>query len=115
MFELGDAGIARAKSGLNRITPEALQRYRRILGFWHKVEFFIPFDLQRQVIEDREAEWAVRQVSAAALLALEPDASHELWRVAHVPAGKKLTGFDLYLGIFDKSLLTEISQRVVNE
>lgn len=82
----------------------------QILHFWHKVEFFIPFDLQRQVLEAEDAEWAVNSWSIESLRR----ADRSLWSPP-VPSECRLTGFDVYLVIFDKSLLAEITQRVLHE
>lgn len=82
----------------------------RILRFWHQVEFFLPFDLQQQVLEADEADWAVRGLSLAELQ--NPRLS--LWRPV-LPPGRRLTGFDVYLGVFDKSVLAKVTRSVVNE
>lgn len=82
-----------------------------ILKFWHKVEFFIPFDLQRQVLEAKDAEWSVRTFSE---MQLNEADSGMLWRVTP-PVGHQLCGFEVYLGIFDKRELTEMTCRVVHE
>jgi hypothetical protein len=92
-------------------TNPAVSHCTNILKFWHKVEFFIPFDLQRQVLEAKDAEWSVRTFSAPQLEAAD---TRVLWRVAP-PAGRKLNGFEVYLAVFDKVELTEVTQRVVHE
>ncbi len=85
--------------------------HREVLGFWHKIEFFIPFDLQRQVLEAKDAEWSVRLFSIDQLARLT---TQELWS-APVPEGRRLSGFDVYLGVFDKAELAEVTRRVVAE
>lgn len=92
-------------------TNAALAHCTSILKFWHKVEFFIPFDLQRQVLEAKDAEWSVRTFSAAELNSAYPRA---LWHVKLEPGGK-LSGFKVYLGVFDKVELTKVIQKVVHE
>lgn len=82
-----------------------------VLSYWHKIEFFIPFDLQRQVLEGKDAEWNVRLISAAQLARMSPEA---LWS-APVPDGRKLSGFDVFLGVFDKAELAEVTHRVIGE
>ena len=82
-----------------------------VLSYWHKIEFFIPFDLQRQVLEGKDAEWNVRLISAAQLARMSPEA---LWS-APVPDGRKLSGFDVFLGVFDKAELAEVTHRVISE
>lgn len=81
----------------------------QILQFWYQVEFFIPFDLQRQVLESRDAKLLVRGWSREALC----QADLSLWRPAGLPPGRRLIGFDVYFGIFDKSLLAEVAQRML--
>lgn len=85
--------------------------HREVLGFWHKIEFFIPFDLQRQVLEAKDAEWSVRLFSVGQLERLT---TRELWS-APVPDGRRLSGFDVYLGVFDKAELAEVTRRVIAE
>lgn len=90
-------------------TTSASAQCTAILKFWHKVEFFIPYDLQRQVLEDSDAEWSVRTFSRRALENVDVSA---LWQT-NLPVGRKLVNFDVFLGVFDKSELTEVTQRVV--
>ncbi|MFI4941514.1 MAG: hypothetical protein ACHP7O_14385, partial [Burkholderiales bacterium] len=110
MLKSNQSKTALPKSSIITMTPEQRDRCRHILDFWHKVEFFIPFDLDGQVLEAKDAEWSVRQLSLAHLNALSPHSCGDLWQVARVPEGKQLSGFELYLGVFDKSLLGEIAQ-----
>jgi hypothetical protein len=88
----------------------ALLDISQVLHFWHKVEFFIPFDLQQQVLEARDADWAVRSWSLQGL----PRGTDDLWTFK-VPRGRKLVGFDIYLGVFDKSVLTGIVRDVLSK
>ena len=82
----------------------------RVLRFWHKVEFFIPFDLQKQVLEARDADWAVRTWSSQSL----PHGTAYLWSFK-LPPGRKLVGFDIFLGVFDKSVLTGVVRDALSE
>lgn len=88
-----------------------VSRCMDILRFWHKVEFFIPFDLEQQVFDAVDASWSVRSLSAAALRAAD---AHTLWEPV-LPADRELTGFELYLGVFDKSELARVTGQVVAE
>jgi len=90
-------------------TNPAVSHCTNILKFWHKVEFFIPFDLQRQVLEAKDAESSVRTFSGPQLGAADV---RTLWQVVP-PVGRKLSGFEVFLGVFDKAELTEVTQRVV--
>ena len=85
--------------------------HHQILSFWHKIEFFIPYDLQRQVLGAKDAEWSVRLFSADQLAKLSTQA---LWS-APVPEGRRLCGFDVYLGVFDKAELADVTRRIVAE
>ncbi|MCG8996076.1 AAA domain-containing protein [Laribacter hongkongensis] len=90
-------------------------RLRQILEFWHKVEFFIPFDLRGQVLQAGDAESNVKRITVAELHALAPNASGDLWQVAKVPKGKQVLGFDLYLGVFDRGYLATVTNNAIGE
>lgn len=96
---------------LPKSTKSSITRCTNILKFWHKIEFFIPFDLQRQVLEAKDAETSVRTFSKLKLDAADVET---LWLVTP-PAGRKLTGFEVFFGVFDKVELTAVTQRVVHE
>ena len=89
-------------------TPSPSQNCRRVLDFWHKVEFFIPYDLEKQILDHEDKDWAVRRITAKHLASIQPQSGGDLWDVPRVPAGKRLSGFELYLGIFDKELLNRL-------
>ncbi|WP_326541909.1 DEAD/DEAH box helicase [Pseudorhodoferax sp.] len=88
-------------------SPQANQI--EVLKYWHKIEFFLPYDLQRQVLEAKDAEWSVRPLSMRQLNSLTTKA---LWS-APVPPDRKITGFEIYLGVFDRAALAEITRRVI--
>ena len=81
-----------------------------ILRFWHQVEFFIPFDLQKQVLDASDAAWAVRTWSFQGL----PRGTDYLWTFK-VPRERKLVGFDVFLGVFDKSVLAGVVRDALSE
>lgn len=94
--------------------PQAAPRASRsaadagtILRYWHSVEFFIPFDLE-QVIEGPDAEWSVRGWRHMDLHA----AADTLWK-PNLPEDRRLTGFDVFLGVFDRSILSEVVRRAL--
>lgn len=39
-------------SAVQRISVEERERFSSILSFWHKLEFFIPFDLDQRIAEE---------------------------------------------------------------
>ena len=73
-----------------------------VLDFWHKVEFFIPFDLKQisDQIDEKDLKW------------LKPDdlrpSAPSPWQVV-VPDDRELTGFKLYLGIFDMQVIADFA------
>lgn len=80
----------------------------QILHFWHQVEFFIPFDLKQQVMDAHDADWAVRSWTLSEMR----QAGGSFWSPSP-PPGRRLTGFDVYFGVFDKSLLAEVTRQVL--
>lgn len=95
----------------NHVVGSPAKRHVGILDYWHKIEFFIPYDLQGQVLEAADAEWSVKLLSARDL---ERQSVHALWSFK-VPDDRKLTRFDVYLGIFDKAELADVTRRIVNQ
>lgn len=71
------------------------------------MEFFIPFDLA-QVTEGWDAETCVREFSVPQLQKAAQAADGILWK-PEVAEGRSLTGFDVYLGTFDKSELARVT------
>ncbi len=41
-------------SAMEAISAEERERFESILNFWHKIEFFIPFDLDQRIAEQDE-------------------------------------------------------------
>lgn len=91
------------------------KRFLQVLEFWHKVEFFIPFDLHGQVLQAGDAQWNVKRVTSTGLAAMAPGATGDLWQLARIPEGKQVLGFDLYLGVFDKNVLATVTDSVIGE
>src|SRR4051794_27991995 len=83
-------------SAVQAVSLEERERFISILDFWHKVEFFIPFDLDQRI--EGEDEHKVRLLHRRDL---DGD-SAELWRAA-VEEDEEIKSFVLYLGVFDKS------------
>lgn len=82
-----------------------------ILKYWHNIEFFIPFDLQGQVLDEK---YAAKNVRCWTRDKLATARTCSLWNFA-APSGKELAGFDVFLGIFDKRALAEVTQRVLKQ
>ncbi|ARM86430.1 helicase-like domain-containing protein [Rhizobium sp. CIAT894] len=83
------------------------ERLLAILDFWHKIEFFIPYDLSSRIVtgEGRSVFWLHRKT-------LEDDGA-ALSRPA-IPEEKQITGFTLFLGVFSKSEITSIRRHFDN-
>lgn len=80
----------------------ATQRLIDILDYWHKIEFFIPFGLDKQ-LGDLD-NWQSRSLAAADL----SGQAGKAWLEFRPKKGKIIKGFHLYLGIFDQSAITDI-------
>ncbi|RWX07806.1 hypothetical protein EHI42_29495 [Rhizobium hidalgonense] len=77
------------------------ERLLAILDFWHKIEFFIPYDLSSRIVagEGRSVFWLHART-------LDDDGA-ALSRPA-IPEEKQITGFTLFLGVFSKSEMTAV-------
>ena len=52
--------------------------FLKVLEFWHKIEFFIPFDLRGQVLQASDAQWNVKRITASGLAAMSPGDAGDL-------------------------------------
>lgn len=77
------------------------ERLLAVLDFWHKIEFFIPYDLSGRSVsgEDRSVFWLHAKT-------LDDDGA-ALSRPS-VPHEKQITGFTLFLGVFSKSEIADV-------
>src|ERR1700709_2372897 len=80
------------------------RRIHDILEYWHKIEFFIPFDL-KQVL-DTPDEWTVKWLDARDQLRRQ---NRFLWEMP-IPDARVLNRFKLFLGVFDTSAIAEFAQ-----
>jgi hypothetical protein len=85
----------------------AQQRLIDILDYWHKIEFFIPFDLDQ--ISDVEDAWKLRWISAGQLAAWPAN----FFQQCTIPEGREITGFRLYVGLFDSSEIATVCKQVL--
>lgn len=76
-----------------------------VLAYWHRIEFFIPFDL-KQVTEEKRGE-CIRVASAG----LADKTAIELWDVS-VGESEEIAGFNLYLGVFTKAEIARLARRL---
>ncbi|MEO5932921.1 MAG: hypothetical protein ABIQ08_05135, partial [Duganella sp.] len=89
---------------------EAIQQRQRlidILEYWHKIEFFIPFDLDQ--ITDVEEVWRLRWIKPFQLASWHAGDFHKFV----IPSHLKISGYRLYLGLFDRSEIAEVCARVL--
>lgn len=77
-----------------------------ILDYWHKVEFFIPYGLE-QYLDDLE-EWQSKTLSRSRL-----ESEDTGWQAIDVPEDKELLGYNLFLGVFDKSAISQVCARIL--
>lgn len=75
-----------------------------ILDFWHKIEFFLPYDLQETLsrIKKKEHIYQSFKVNQVDSLTVE-----QLWSNPYPEKDEVVTGFDLFIGIYDKEELAE--------
>lgn len=88
------------------MTPKTQKQILDILNYWHKVEFFIPFGLDQQI--DDLKDWEVKYIYPSS-----KQASPKSWLASDIPFGLEVSGYNLYLGVFDKSIITEISKKYI--
>lgn len=84
------------------MTEVARQRLLDILTYWHNIEFFIPFDLSQ--ITDIQDEWKLRWLGHSELSQL----SGEYFSQLAVPGDQQISGYRLYVGVFDKAEIASV-------
>ncbi|MGO4123493.1 DEAD/DEAH box helicase [Inquilinus sp. YAF38] len=86
--------------------PEAeTAKLLEILAYWHRIEFFIPFDL-RQVTEEKRGECI-----AVASAGLAEKTAIDLWDVS-IGEEEEIAGFNLYLGVFAKAEIDQLAKQL---
>ncbi len=83
---------------------EQTSRLQAILEFWHRIEFFIPFDLSAHAEEqeDRASFWLHADN-------LQDDLTQA--RRPIIPKDKEIASIRMYFGVFDKSEIVESVRR----
>jgi hypothetical protein len=105
-----NAEIKKTAAADSSLTEEEKARFAAIINYWHKLEFFMPFDLTRNIVDEAEdQDWKLRWLHHSDLARLS---ARELWW-AELPADHQLVGFNLYLVVFDKAEVTEICEAVL--
>lgn len=94
-------------SGISTLAPHAQATTLAILDYWHKVEFFIPYGLD-QFLDDLD-EWQSKTLPRSTL---EQSLDAE-WLSIDMDEEKELVGYNLFLGIFDKSAISHVCESVL--
>lgn len=77
-----------------QLTPAQLN----ILDFWHKIEFFLPFDLQKELIDNED----IRKICYSEEQ-LSQISTEELWKISNLDPHEEPSSYTLFLGIYDKN------------
>jgi hypothetical protein len=85
---------------------EERNRLLEILAYWHKIEFFIPFNLN-EVIINAEG-WQINWVYANSL-----QNAHDSLPVPSIPHRYETTGYNLFLGILEKASVSAICDEIL--
>lgn len=83
------------------------QRLIDILDYWHKIEFFIPFDLDQLI--DGQDDWKLRWLAADHLTSWPGTMAQQF----DLPDEREISGFRLYLGLFERSEIAAVCQRAL--
>lgn len=88
-------------------------REMAILSFWHKLEFFTPFDAKQKIVDAQDND-SYCSFSIDELKSLPQDQS-----IRHLlpsaPSGKQFGGASLYLNLFGTNKISQIIQEVLQE
>jgi hypothetical protein len=91
--------------GMNKkLSANDRDRMLDILNYWHKIEFFLPFDLDAQIAECDE--WQIHWLHSDALA----DENWSLWK-PNIPDTHILNSYSLFLGIFDKAESAQVCRQ----
>ncbi len=78
-----------------------------VLDYWHKIEFFIPFDLKSRIETALNQDKPARRLDIGHGAALLADL-----RTTELPADKEVGGYTLFLGVFDKGSVTSLCDQI---
>ena len=92
-------------SAVEPISADEQERFVSILNFWHKIEFFVPFDLDQRIAESDERKFRYLQRQDAAR-------GPSLWQI-EIPEDEEVKRFHLYLVVFDKAEITRACNRIL--
>ncbi|AVE05648.1 hypothetical protein CYL20_14225 [Pseudomonas palleroniana] len=89
------------------MAPFDQQRLLAILDYWHKVEFFVPYGLDQRL--DELEDWQSKVILPQACL----DAGSTQWNRMDVPVDQEIISYSLFLGVFDKSAVLSLCEKLV--
>ncbi|USX26472.1 AAA domain-containing protein [Oxalobacteraceae bacterium OTU3CINTB1] len=89
------------------MTQSSRQKLIDILDYWHTIEFFVPFDLDQ--VTDVEDKSRLRFIRPEQLASLPPD----YFARFEAPPTMRVTGFQLYLGLFDRAEIATVCKRAL--
>jgi hypothetical protein len=89
------------------LTETDKERILAILNSWHKIEFFIPFDLERSVIQDTHQYKKINWLHGESL-----QQGAEIFVFPDCRDGK-VPSYSLFLGVFDKNEIAPICDDVL--
>ncbi|EFL51676.1 conserved hypothetical protein [Solidesulfovibrio fructosivorans JJ]] len=95
------------KSSMISLVESDKERLLAILNSWHKIEFFIPFDLDGSVVQDTNQRKKINW--------LHKDSLQQGMEIFNFPAcsDDKIPNYSLFLGVFDKNEIAPICQRML--
>ncbi len=84
----------------NKLTSEQIA----ILDFWHKIEFFLPYDLQDALSKITKKKQIYQSFSAQSISTHQAE---DLWLNPYKGENEVVVGFELFIGIYKKEELGE--------
>lgn len=84
----------------NKLTREQIS----VLDFWHKIEFFLPYDLQEKLSEIKKSNQIYSALSVEAISSIS---SEKLWANPYQGEDEEVTSFELFIGVYAKEELAE--------
>lgn len=78
-----------------------------VLNYWHKIEFFIPFDLKSRIDSALNQDKPARRLDIGHGATLLADI-----KKTELPADKEIGGYTLFLGVFDKGSVTSLCNHI---
>ncbi|WGE89474.1 AAA domain-containing protein [Actinobacillus arthritidis] len=80
-----------------------------ILDFWHKIEFFLPFDLQRELLDNSSIPYK----TAFCTNELQQLSPEQIWTIPDLKADEEPLSYAVFLGIYDKNELSQQLERII--